>query len=332
MISYLIRENNMWVWLVLLYGIFKGLREICKKKALQISSPIEVLLVYSFISFVMVVPDFKNALGLPPKFYGYIAIKSFVIFVAWIFSFYAIKKLPISLYGVLDLSRVLFATFFGVTFLGEIMTPLQVTGLVLVCAGLISLKVNPGKWKQKRLEKKSADGNYSEQGDLSTKTSATSPTSAPASESSPTPTAQVPLTLYVIMAFLSCALNAVSGFLDKVLMKDITSSQLQFWYMLFLVIFYIIFALVSHQKIEVGKTLKNKWVWILSILFIIADRALFIANGMEESRVTVMTLIKQSGAIVTIVSGRVVFKEKGTVHKMICALIIIAGIFLGVLK
>jgi len=180
----------------------------------------------------------------------------------------------------------------------------------------------------KRLEKKAADGNYGEQGDLSTKTSATSP----ASESSPTPTAQVPLTLYVIMAFLSCALNAVSGFLDKVLMKDITSSQLQFWYMLFLVIFYIIFALVSHQKIEVGKTLKNKWVWILSILFIIADRALFIANGMEESRVTVMTLIKQSGAIVTIVSGRVVFKEKGTVHKMICALIIIAGIFLGVLK
>ena len=38
-----------------------------------------------------------------------ILIKSFVIFLAWIFSFIAIKKLPISLYGVLDLSRVIFA-------------------------------------------------------------------------------------------------------------------------------------------------------------------------------------------------------------------------------
>lgn len=295
MISYLIRENNMWVWLVLLYGVFKGLREICKKKALQISSPIEVLLIYSFISFVMVVPDVKNAMGLPLKFYGLIAIKSFVIFVAWILSFYAIKKLPISLYGVLDLSRVLFATFFGVTFLGELMTPLQVTGLVLVCVGLITLKINPSKANVKSSDE------------------------------------QKPVTIYVIMAFLSCALNAVSGFMDKILMKDINSSQLQFWYMLYLVIFYIIFALVSRQKIEIKKTLKNKWVWILSILFIIADRALFIANGMEESRVTVMTLIKQSGSIVTILAGRFVFKEKGTLHKLICALIIIAGIFLGVL-
>lgn len=295
----------MWIFLVLLYGVFKGLREVCKKKALEISTPLEVLLIYSLISFLLVVPDVKNALGLPLKFYGIIAFKSFVIFLAWIFSFKAIKKLPISLFGVLDLSRVLFSTSLGVIFLGEVMSPLQIAGLILVCAGLMSLRIKP-----------------------KTKTTTVSigNTAVPAQNQ---PQIQA---IFIIMAFVSCALNSISGFMDKLLMRHINSSQLQFWYMLFLVLFYFVYAFISHQKVDYVKTLKNKWVWILSILFVIADRALFIANADPESRVTVMTLLKQAGTIVTILSGRFIFKEKGTGHKLICASIIILGIFLGVLK
>lgn len=288
----------MWIPLVLLYGVFKGLREICKKKAMVTSTPLEVLLIYTLISFVLVVPDVFNAMGMEARFYGYIAIKSFVIFVAWIFSFYAIKNLPISLFGVLDLSRVLFATFLGVVFLGEIMSPLQITGLVLVCSGLLLLKVKFNKKDE------------SEQEQVKHKNQ----------------------TVFIIMAFVSCAFNAISGFMDKILMKDLNSSQLQFWYMLFLVIFYVIFVLVTKQKIRIVNTIKNKWVWLLSILFVVADRALFLANGMSESRVTEMTLIKQAGCIVTILAGRYIFKEKGTVHKLICAAVIITGIVLGVMK
>ena len=92
----------MWIALVLFYGICKGIREVGKKEALKTSSTFEVLLIYSAISFLFVLPDFKNAMGLEAKYYGYIGIKSSVIFLAWIFSFIAIKKLPISLNGVLD--------------------------------------------------------------------------------------------------------------------------------------------------------------------------------------------------------------------------------------
>ena len=66
-------------------------------------------------------------------------------------------------------------------------------------------------------------------------------------------------------------------------------------------------------------------------MFILADRALFIANQDPDSKVTVMTLIKQSGCIVTILGGRLVFKEKNIVHKLICAAVIVAGIVIGVL-
>ena len=50
-----------WVFLVLLYGLLKGGRELVKKKALTVSTVMEVLVVYTALSFVMVVPDIPQA-------------------------------------------------------------------------------------------------------------------------------------------------------------------------------------------------------------------------------------------------------------------------------
>ena len=113
-------------------------------------------------------------------------------------------------------------------------------------------------------------------------------------------------------------------------MREISSSQLQFWYMLFLVSYYGIYLVVTRTRIS-RSVLKNGWIWLLSILFVIADRALFIANGMEGSRVTVMTLIKQSGCVVTILAGKFIFKEKNIGYKLFCAAVIVAGIVISVL-
>lgn len=283
----------MWIWLVLLYGVLKGAREICKKKALLTSSSVEVLLIYTLVAFLMVTPSAPNAMGLEPRFYFYIAIKSFVIFIAWICSFKAIKHLPLSLYGVLDLSRVLFATLLGIIVLQEKMSPVHIVGLILVCTGLLMLKFRPEGIISKTKEKVSA--------------------------------------VIIFFALLSCGLNAVSGMMDKILMKDINSSQLQFWYMLFLCIFYIIYALVSHTQVNVMRALKNGWIWLLALMFVIADKALFIANASPESTVTVMTLLKQAGCIVTILGGKFVFKEKHVGYKLVCAGVVIAGIVCGVM-
>lgn len=286
----------MWIALVLLYGVLKGVREIVKKKALSKNSTVEVLFMYTLLSFLIVLPDVKNAMGLELHFYFYIAMKSFVIFLAWMCSFKAIKKMPISLYGVLDLSRVLFATLLGVAVMQEILGPYQVLGLLLVSAGLLLLKYHPG----------SRQNGVSKAGEA----------------------VEV---RYVVMAFASCLLNAVSGLLDKILMKDISSSQLQFWYLLFLTLFYLLFILVSRVPVNWGSAVRNQWVWLLSLLIVIADRALFVANGMEGSRITVMTLLKQSGCVVTILAGRFLFREKNTTHKLVCAAIIIAGIVAAVM-
>lgn len=289
-------NTPMWMFLTLVYGLIKGAREIFKKKALEKNGVTEVLLVYTFISLLICIPQAPNAMGLTLRQYFWVAVKAFVIFVAWIAGFKAIKKLPISLVGVLDLSRVMFATLLGVLVLGETITLNKGIGLVLVSLGLLLLKFNPFRKREVTADSENSS----------------------------------PKTIYIFLAFLSCILNAISGLLDKILMQEMNSSQLQFWYTLFMVIYYSIYSLVTRAHIS-KSAWKNIWIWLLAAGLIAMDKALFIANGYPESQLTVMTLIKQSSVIVAIVAGRFVFKEKDILYKVFCAAIAVTGILIGVM-
>ena len=310
--------------LVLLYGVLKGAREIVKKKALTKSSVIEVLFFYTLLGFLFVTPQAPSAMGLEPKYYFWIALKSFVIFLAWICSFKAIKKMPISLYGVLDLSRVLFATLLGVVVLQETLNTHQMIGLVFVSAGLLLLKFKPSVLLKKlrvNLQRKRTKGckdqtvpGQSDQ--VMDVTDAVTGGSAAVRQSGN----EVSVIL-VLFAFASCMLNAVSGLMDKLLMKNISSSQL--------VLYYLIYILCSHTRIR-KEVWKNGWIWLLAILFVIADKALFVANGIPDSRITIMTLLKQSGCVVTILAGKFIFREKNVGYKLFCAAVIVIGIVIGV--
>lgn len=299
-------SNVMWIFLVFVYGIIKGLREICKKKSLEKNSVTEVLLVYTFLSLLVCTPQIPNAVGLTVNQYLWIALKSFVIFIAWIAGFKAIKKLPISLCGVLDLSRVLFASLLGVVVLGEKITFFKGIGLLFVSVGLLFLKFNPFLKRDRMSNSESNSIAITEEQKKSSNT------------------------FFICLAFLSCILNAVSGLLDKILMKEMNSSQLQFWYTFFLFVYYSIYALVRRVKINKG-IWKNIWVWFLAVGIIVMDKALFIANGYPESQITIMTMIKQSSVIIAILSGKFIFREKNILQKMICAAIIIIGILIGIM-
>ena len=298
----------MWIFLVLFYGVLKGIREIVKKMALKKNSVIEVLFFYTFLAFLFVLPQAKDAGGLDARAYIGIAAKAFCVFLAWIFSFRAINKMPLSLYGVLDLSRVLFATLLGVVVLHESLGMMQTFGLIFVSSGLLLLKYHPPFLYRLFVKEENT---------------ITDERKKQASNDSVKP-------IYIFFAFFSCMMNALSGLLDKILMQDMNSSQLQFWYMLFMVSYYAIYMLVTRTKLS-RNVWKNGWIWLLSILFVAADKALFIANGMADSRVTIMTLLKQSGCVVAILAGKYIFKEKNTGYKLFCAAIIVIGIVIGVM-
>lgn len=283
-----------WIFLVLLYGIIKGIRDVVKKKALTKNTVMEVLFVYTLLAFLCCVPEIKSAGGVPAHYYFLIFIKSFVIFIAWILSFKALDRVPISIYGVLDLSRILFSTFFGIVILDEKAGIGQIVGFFLIIFGLLFLKIYPSVIAKDALVKE----------DIKPK--------------------------YILAILVSCILNATSGCLDKIYMRDLNSSQLQFWYMLFLVLLYGLYFVIRRIKID-RSIWKNGWIWLLSILFFIGDKALFIANENPASKVSVMTLIKQSACIISILAGKFIFKEKNIGYKLFSAAIVVLGIVISVL-
>ncbi len=278
-----------WVYLVVLYSVIKGVREILKKKSLEINTLAEVLFYHTLIGFVLVIPTCtKDVFNITLSQFFVLFLKSSVIFVAWILSFTSIKHTPVSFCGVMDLSRILFSTLLAIIVLGEKMTIYNTIGFFMVILGIFLVNFKKGP--------KSSDAKP----------------------------------VYIVLLLLSCFLNAISGLIDKIVMKDMTSAQVQFWYMLFLAIMYFVFLLVKQGKNINCKTLvKNPYVWIISIIFIIGDRGLFIANADPNSKVTVMTLIKQSSVFIVILLGKLVFKEKNIAYKMLCASIIVAGILIS---
>lgn len=281
-----------WVLLTAFYGLAKGARDGLKKKALEKGGVMEVLFFYTALAFLFTLPFSKDVFEIPKIYYLWIFIKSFVIFLAWILAFVSIKKMPISLYGVMDSARMLFSTSIALIFLGETMTFNKGIGLTLVLLGLII--VNLGH--------QNSDENVKFK--------------------------------YIIFSLLTCLFNAISGVMDKALMGtgEITASQLQFWYMFYMTLLYGGYILVARVPLKLGSLKTNYWIVILSILFVAADRALFIANADPESEVTVMTLIKQSSVVITVLTGKLFFKEKHILKRAICAGIVIAGIVVATLR
>ena len=135
----------------------------------------------------------------------------------------------------------------------------------------------------------------------------------------------------LIAALLNCFLNAVSGTMDKILMKTMESGQLQFWFMFFSTAIYSVILLVRKEKISVKSLKTNYWIPIMSVSLIIGDKLLFEANANPASQVTLMTIMKQSAVIVTVLTGWLIFKEKHILYKMMCAGIVLSGIFIAML-
>ena len=328
----------VWVGLVTLYGILKGVREILKKKALGRNTVMEVLLMYTLLSFLILLPTAPKAGGLRAPEYAAVFAKSFIIFVAWLCSFHALSCMPVSLYGILDMSRVVFSTLLGIIVIHEKMDLPGLIGFVLVCAGLYALR---GLKNRETEDDTTAVVQKNATAPDIKQASPEEPVTAAEAEAAEKPVLTREQRFWnrltsvtagvVILAFLSSFLNAVSGTMDKVLMKGMNESQMQFWYMLFLVLLYLAYILLTGTKIRLKGMFTNKYVWMLSVAFIIADRALFIANRDPASRVTVMTLLKQSGVICTIIGGRLFFREKHIKYKLCCAFVVIAGIVIAVI-
>jgi len=279
-----------WIQLVLLSGLILGFYNIFKKKALEVNNVVEVLVAYTTLSFIFLIPQFNNALQTDIQYILIIFLKSFIVFISWIISFTALKNMPISTYSVFYLSRILFVAILGIVLLGERVIPIHLLGMILIIGGLLMVNLN-NQVKKESYEKK-----------------------------------------YIWYVIISCFIISFSSVIDKLVMPHINTGQMQFWFMGFLTILYILYIIFTKTKLNFAVMKKNYWLPILAISVLLASRFHFMANAIPESDISLIVFLRTFSVIITLLVGGLWFKEKNLFYKLICSLIVLSGIALIILN
>ena len=132
----------------------------------------------------------------------------------------------------------------------------------------------------------------------------------------------------VFLFLISCLGSSISAIIDKKILGYVSTSQLQFWFLLFLTILYWITLFVRKEKINFKNLITNYWVLTVGVLLAIGDRLLFIANQNPDSKVIVMTMLKQLSVVISILLGKLIFNEKNIIKKLLYSILIITGVVL----
>lgn len=138
--------------------------------------------------------------------------------------------------------------------------------------------------------------------------------------------------LKIILLFLfSCFCSSLSSIIDKKVLVHITTGQLQFWYLLFLSSSYWIILFIKNRSISFKKVKTNYWILLISICLVIGERFLFMATENPDSKVIIITMLKQMSAIISIILGKYIFNEKDTLKKLLYSVLIIVGVIIMIL-
>jgi transporter family protein len=135
----------MWIILGIFSAAFLGFHEIFKKAALNHNAVLPVLLMGSaagaliFIPFIIVsrlFPEFSSSHGVYIPASGFSAhmmflLKSVIVSIAWLFGYFSVKHLPVTLLAPLNSSGPIWTMLGAIIIYGERMNALQWTGVAI---------------------------------------------------------------------------------------------------------------------------------------------------------------------------------------------------------
>lgn len=284
---------NNWITLTFLYAFFVGIKRIVNKKAVEKSDVFGVLAFYSFVSLILVLPYINIASTITFEQFLFLLLKSSLIYLSWVISFYIIKKVDVGVIGILESERLVFSIILSIIFLNEKFSWMVTIGAAIVVLGISLIKIREKKGKFELKGK------------------------------------------YLILLTLGNFFNSISGIIDKKITVDLDPRSLQFWFVLLTCIFniitFVVYKVYKKQDFNLINLIKNKYIYLLSIFFVFGDILLFFACAIPISQNQVMSVIKISSIIFTILLGQIFLKERDTLYKLMCSLIVIIGVIFTIL-
>ncbi len=330
----------MWILYTAIYGILIGFFTVFRKKATEKTNILFVLALSSTIGFLLMSWSGGEAFLLSWQNILSIFGKSFIIALAWVFELLALRNYHISFLQPISAIKIIVAFIASLLIFNEPVIWWKFFGVAIIFVSLIllnqfdkkmlrkqSLLLKKNKYanviknpvKYQKFYTKADDGNsiyhsrsISAQHDFSKR--------------------RIKAIIYFV---ISCLLSATSAILDKIIISNVSTNQMQFWFMLFVsvIIWLFFFAFcIKEKKMLVCKSDWKNWVmYILPVLLIVSDRFLFTALSQPDVLVSGVEIIKQLSTVVAVIFGGLLYKEPKLPFKLIFLAFILIGIVIAII-
>lgn len=284
----------MEIILTLLYATFTACYNIFKKLAVRKSVETTILAIFTTTAFLLSCIWIPFGIGVSWEFVLILAFKGFTLAISWYLILKVLKTADLSLVTITNVISTVITFILGIIIFKESAGILQIIGSVIVVVGVALINLTNRNQTNKITH------------------------------------------IQLVMLLISAIIATTSSLIDKYTTTYLTSMQVQFWFLFFVCLFSWVFFLiecVKSKKFLIQKVdFKNYWIYLMGIGLFVADVMLFRAYKVPGSQLITISVISKLKAVITVVAGIFIFKEKNILKKIIFSLIVVLGVILISIK
>ena len=292
----------MWISLAFLSAFFIGCYDIAKKQSVNNNAVIPVLFLNTLFCSCMLLPllliskfspsTLEGSIFFLPdvswKAHGLIFIKSVIVLISWIFGYFAVKHLPLTITGPINSTRPVIALVGAILIFGERLNLYQWIGVLLTIVSFFLLS---------RSSKKEGI-NFKNNKWI----------------------------IFMIIATVAGAASGLYDkyLMQRV---SATSVQFWFntyqWMMMLAVL-----LLLWYPQRQKGTKFEWRWsILLFSVLLTAADFVYFYALTFPGAMISIISMVRRSSVVVSFAGGALLFKEKNLKGKAIDLVLILIAMF-----
>lgn len=293
----------MWLLLAFCSAALLGFYDVFKKKSLSNNAVLPVLALNTLFSSIIFIPFIllshfapqmlQDSIFYVPDSGGwevhkFILLKSFIVLSSWAFGYFGMKHLPLTIVGPINATRPVMTLVGAMLIFGEHLNLYQWIGVFMAVISFFMLS-RSGK-------KEGIDFKHDR---------------------------------WIWFVVLAAVLGAVSGLYDKYLMGRFNNMQVQAWYniyQLFMMGGVLMFLWWPKRKTSTPFRW-DRCIILISVFLSAADFVYFYALSMEDSMISIVSMVRRGSVVVSFLFGAMMFHEKNLKSKAIDLLLVLIGMF-----
>ncbi len=291
----------MWLGFALVSALFLGLYDVSKKQSLKDNAVIPVLWFNTLFCSLLMLPftllSWKTGVLDGSIFYvptaGWelhrlLMLKAFIVLGSWIFGYFGMKHLPITLFGPINATRPIIVLLGGLLLFGERLNIYQWIGVIIAVISFYMLSVSG---------KKEGITFYRNK-----------------------------WVFCVIMATLLGAVSALfDKYLLGRFNNMFVQAWSNFYQLALMTVILLTLWWPTRKRTT---PFQWKWPIIFIAVFLtLADYAYFVSLAQSASMVSIVSMIRRSSVIVSFLCGALLFHEKNLKSKVIDLILVLLGLF-----